>query len=369
MVSDLTQIDLPSRLFDELAGVAEGEPTLAVVTQASSSSQKNDLVTEVFAGPFAGRVREHGLTPLFCSADEAVLRATRFRAIMLVGETVEEILPLVTRLRSDSATVLTPILAALRRAAKPTYRLLSAGWSRYVDGVLEGEEAMWQPGPALQRLRQIDARQWPLQPIDDRFPEASRRQLLILRWMVTRELDALEPVRDPASPLAFSYAPFDLVSDPTADLDALTRLGLLKRVVVDRVCACPSCDDARLLFREVCAACRSTDVRRGDVVHHYACGHVQSEAFFRRGNGLVCPSCAQPLRHVGIDYERPATLLYCNGCGHAAAEGTTEARCLACGATPLAGDVRERSIHKYLITSEGTEAARSSLMPATPSEV
>jgi hypothetical protein len=129
---------------------------------------------------------------------------------------------------------------------------------------------------------------------------------------------------------------------------------------------CVQCDDARLLFREVCASCRSTDVRRGDVVHHYACGHVQAEAFFRRGAQLVCPSCGQMLRHVGIDYERPASLLYCNACGHAAAEGTTEARCMGCGATPLAGDVRERAVYKYILTSEGAEAARSGMPPTTP---
>jgi hypothetical protein len=122
------------------------------------------------------------------------------------------------------------------------------------------------------------------------------------------------------------------------------------------------------LFREVCAGCRSADVRRGEVVHHYACGHVQAESFFRRGEKLVCPSCGQGLRHVGIDYERPASLIQCGACSWVAAEGVTEARCLGCGQLALAHEVRERTIHRYVLTNEGVEAARRCLLPALPLE-
>jgi hypothetical protein len=284
------------------------------------------------------------------------------RGVLVVADSPDDLVPSLARLRANPATVLLPLLVAVRGTSPLAHHLIAPTWRVYADAVLEGE-AVWHPATAMARLREIDTRYWQLQPLGDRFPETGRRQLLLLRWLVTRDLPAFEPVGDPSTPAAWSWPPFDLTGDIQAELDALARLGLLKREGVERVCVCPSCGDARLLFREVCGACRSPDVRRGDVVHHYACGHVQSETFFRRDKRLVCPSCGDELRHVGVDFERPASLLFCNGCSHTAAEGTTEARCLGCGATPLAGEVRERAVCRYVLTPEGAEAARHARVP------
>lgn len=368
---DLTQVDLPTRLPVAYAGGIEVEtstdPLLAVVVAPALANRgASEWVRALFAGPFAGQLRDHGLHPISCASDEAVLRGGRFRAILLTGGTPDDVLPLLARLRGQCSTALHPILLALGGAAEKTHRLLSPTWRLYADAVLEGEAALWQPAPALLRLRQIDARGWPLESLDDRFSESARRQLTMLRWLTTRDLPAFEPVRDPSSPAAWAWPPFDLTGDPTPDLDALCRLGLLERRVADRACLCPGCGDARLLFREVCGNCRAPAVERGDVVHHYACGHVQAEAAFHRAGTLVCPSCSRPLRHVGIDYERPASLLSCHDCGHTAADGLTEARCLGCGATPLAGEVRERAIFTYVLTTGGLEAAQRGELPARP---
>lgn len=367
--TEVTVVDAPPEFIAELDAELGEDQTLAVVSHGLPSPRRtNDLVREVFAGPFAGQLKEHGLSPVFCSPDEAVLRGGRFRSIMLVGESPDDVLPILVRLRSDPQTLLTPILVALRGASRGTHRLIATAWKAYADAVLEGDAALWQPAMALSQLRQIDSRSWLHQPPEDRLPEAQRRQLLVLRWLTTRDLPALEPLRDPSSRGGYSYAPLDLVGPIESDLDALAQAGLLKKAVVDRVSICPHCEDARLLFREVCAACRSADVRRGEVVHHYACGHVQAEGFFRRGEKLICPSCGEGLRHVGIDYERPATLIQCGGCAWVAAEGVTEARCLGCGQLSLAHEVRERAVHRYVLTTVGGEAARRSVLPALPLE-
>src|SRR5262249_19620199 len=146
---------------------------------------------------------------------------------------------------------------------------------------------------------------------------AVRRQLAMLQYLASRELGRLDPRRAASRSLGHSFAPLDLLGGEGAahDLDALARLGLLRTAFFERLHMCPKCADARLAFREVCASCQSADVRRGEVLHHYACGHVAPEERFWQQASLACPSCGVSLRHVGIDFERPAALLYCNACG------------------------------------------------------
>src|SRR5262249_12466026 len=164
-----------------------------------------------------------------------------------------------------------------------------------------------------------------------------------------------------------SFAPLDLLGGdgPITDLDALARVSLLRPAFFEQLHLCPTCEDARLAFREVCAACQSPDVRRGEVLHHYACGHAAAEERFWRDGKLWCPSCGQMLRHVGIDYERPAALLYCNACGLGDGEGVTLARCLGCGRDCTADEVGACLLSSYQLTADGLAAARSGTMGQT----
>jgi hypothetical protein len=317
----------------------------------------------VFDSPFADQLGEYGFGHVFCSPDEAVLRGHRFRAVMLVGESSEDVVPTLVKLRSQPSTVLMPILVALRKGTRASHRLIAPVWRSYADALLEGEAEVWQAESSLTLLRQIDARGHWLEPIDERVSEVERRRLTLLRFLFTRQRDALEPVRDPSSRSGWAYPPLDLLGELEADLEALVAGRYLERLLLDRLSTCRRCGDARLLFREVCAACRSPNVERGEMLHHYACGHVQAESAFRRGERLVCPSCGLGLRQVGVDYERPASLLECVACEYVAADGLTEARCLGCGQSSLAEEVGSHAIYKYVLTSAGQAGAQKDSLP------
>src|SRR3954454_15952184 len=103
VVSDLTHMDSPTRLEGQDPQPDLDEPTLAVVRAGRSST---DLVRELFAGPFAGLMREHGLEPVFCAADDNVVRQAHVRGVLLVADTPDDVVPPLARLRSNPATAL-----------------------------------------------------------------------------------------------------------------------------------------------------------------------------------------------------------------------------------------------------------------------
>jgi hypothetical protein len=240
-----------------------------------------------------------------------------------------------------------------------TSTLIRASWATFADAAIDVQNQFADVAAALGRLRRIEAAVSRLPALRADLPVASRRQLTLLRFLVTRELQTLRPRLDPGSASGHSYGALEMIAGPSlhSDLTALAKAGLVNREFFERLHTCPGCDDARLAFREVCGACRSADLRRGQVVHHYPCGHVAAEELFRHGEQLVCPSCAESLRHIGIDYERPASLLYCNSCALTAGEGVTEARCLACGTSHAAEAVMERTVFTYHVTVEGHQMA------------
>jgi hypothetical protein len=346
---------------------AAAELTLALVTIDPLRRGK-----ELIPIAFLQALREQGVRPVpwptsSGCAGSAIEEAARHSAIMLCGETAAAVLPALLRLRQQPEGALAPLGLCLTGAGThlPPEPLVSSLWPVYADAVLLPDSLPAEAVAVACSLRRIAAALQALPPPPPLSPRGQRR-LLILRLLLSRGQRNLLPRRDPGSPLAHAYPPLDLAIGPTliSDLNDLVREGLLDRTFFDRVHVCPNCEDGRLLFREVCGACLSADVRRGDVIHHYRCGHVAQEERFRQGLSLICPACSEPLRHIGIDHERPAVLLYCHNCDQLAGEGVTQARCLGCDRTHLAESIPERVLWSYHLTPEGRTAAACGRLPA-----
>jgi hypothetical protein len=73
---------------------------------------------------------------------------------------------------------------------------------------------------------------------------------------------------------------------------------------------------------------------------------------FQGEAGLVCPGCAEPLRQIGVDFECPLELLYCNACSTAREAGATQGLCLTCGAEHRAEVTRQKVIFTYHLAPE-----------------
>lgn len=98
-------------------------------------------------------------------------------------------------------------------------------------------------------------------------------------------------------------------------LEKLSMLELLETHIWGNLTVCPTCRSHRLMMHLRCPTCKSTSMRKGVVVEHMSCGHIDVEENFRKKDRLVCPKCGKNLKAIGVDYRKPGTLYKCLRCG------------------------------------------------------
>jgi Thaumarchaeal output domain 1 len=167
----------------------------------------------------------------------------------------------------------------------------------------------------------------------------------------------MQAMRSPSLKNIVAYRDETAIGGVLHQAEALTRLGLLQRTFFDKVQCCPSCTSARLLVREECSKCRSADIVEESIIHHLRCGYQGPERDFRAGRDLVCPKCSLHCEHFSVDYDRPGTLVICNGCSHATGEAEVGFKCLDCDNGFAADLAKTRTFHEYGLTETGRQSA------------
>lgn len=190
--------------------------------------------------------------------------------------------------------------------------------------------------------------------------------LLFLRFLVSRGEAGIAAKPDLLSPFGYSYPLCGIFFNDALETwpNDLVRLNLLGKRFQDLVHVCPDCARYNLNYREVCPECSSPNIGLGEVLHHFRCGEVGAEANFKRGDDFVCPKCAQLLRHLGVDYDRPAEFYHCRACPAVFSEPVNDAFCLACAKSHKLSGLREHPVANYVLTEEGRRAAREGLFPS-----
>ena len=183
------------------------------------------------------------------------------------------------------------------------------------------------------------------------------RYLELLSLAANARQQLLSPVPDPGVSSGFSYPDaFGLNLSPAeleADLEQLCELGYLERQFAERGYYCPDCHHHALMFRETCPACASSNVEIGDLLHHFRCGHTAPESEFQDGVRYTCRKCGHQLRHIGVDYERPASSYLCRACNYVSSEPDTRCLCLKCGKQHPADRAELRTVYAYRLNARG----------------
>ncbi len=122
---------------------------------------------------------------------------------------------------------------------------------------------------------------------------------------------------------------------------------------LDRIHLCPDCHSPRLFLMECCPKCKSSDIRQQSVIHHFRCANVSPESTYEYDGQLRCPKCKQFVRHIGVDYDRPADIYTCNSCDHTFLNSDMKAYCTDCGKTCRPADLHPHDINIYRFTEEG----------------
>ena len=116
---------------------------------------------------------------------------------------------------------------------------------------------------------------------------------------------------------------------PQDDLDRMARAGVLERKLCDRVLVCPHCRSLPT-FREGCRKCSSARVDRDQLMHHYACAHVDLAKNFATPDGLMCPKCRTTRLVVGADFEYLHGEFLCQDCQWSDSSLEMIGHCLRC---------------------------------------
>ena len=77
------------------------------------------------------------------------------------------------------------------------------------------------------------------------------------------------------------------------------------------------------------------------------------ESAYNVGGMLICPKCHKKLRHIGVDYDRPAVIYSCNDCENSFTTPVTKATCCYCQSTYPVNALVPRDVVDYEITEEG----------------
>ena len=140
----------------------------------------------------------------------------------------------------------------------------------------------------------------------------------------------------------------------------LVEQGYLSRRFFDRTFTCAQCHGARLLAREECVECRSTNLSEQSLVNHFRCGHEAPESSFKLGaNRFECPKCNRELRHIGLDYDKPGSVVICGVCATMNDSAAVGFVCADCKHHHDAEAVPRRDWFDFQLTPGATHLLRS----------
>ncbi len=204
------------------------------------------------------------------------------------------------------------------------------------------------------------------QPIDEYQTPFESDKVKILRYMVSRGKDVLNPLSSENFRFGYDYPsvrsivrfePFELLSKMVID-------EVLEQEFYDVVNLCPECDSSHLNFKKICPECKSSDLRIEDYIHHFRCGYLAPETDFRKENPdkLICPKCGRELKHIGVDYDKPSKVFICNKCGKIFEDPEKVFSCFNCGEVSAVEEVKKMTVKKFFITRYGRDVAFSGSM-------
>ncbi|MEM4316151.1 MAG: hypothetical protein QXT66_07380 [Nitrososphaerota archaeon] len=177
----------------------------------------------------------------------------------------------------------------------------------------------------------------------------------LLRLMQSGTISELRPELD--SQRGFYYPSVEgIINSGTEDVNLILRtladLEILKRELQDSVNSCPKCGGVCHVFSVRCPTCNSTRLEKGPVIEHLACGHIDFEQAFIRGNVYQCPKCRKTMTTLGVDYRRPGSYYKCIQCGRITGLPTRYYTCTRCNNISAEEDLALSQGYRYVLNPE-----------------
>ena len=148
-----------------------------------------------------------------------------------------------------------------------------------------------------------------------------------------------------------------LIDDRVKFVKMLETLEYARRIKhIARVHTCPNCGDGHLLFIECCPKCGSSNIHEESIIHHFRCANLSPESTYQWDGELRCPKCKKILRHIGVDYDRPASAHHCNECDSTFINSSMKVICSHCHQVSTPDGLLPLDIYEYELTEKGIYA-------------
>lgn len=112
-------------------------------------------------------------------------------------------------------------------------------------------------------------------------------------------------------------------------LDQWVELGVLQRQLVRRTRTCPECDAVNSVGTG-CSQCGSFELNFHDLIHHFACAHVNDATKFEKSDSIQCPKCLRDKLVAGADFELIRSQYTCGQCDYSGDVTAEVGCCLNC---------------------------------------
>jgi diguanylate cyclase (GGDEF)-like protein len=160
------------------------------------------------------------------------------------------------------------------------------------------------------------------------FPIDNVQEILLLRFMESRENYRLTPLMDHCARLGYTYPLVTaLLNDTEADeldlVDELAEAFLLSRTLLDKINLCPFCGYVQVNVREICPKCQSLNIQEEPINRDFGCSDC--------GNHFPSPA--------------------------------VDCLCFRCGKQFTMETALNKKIYEYAISSDGIRAAKEGNLP------
>jgi DNA-binding NarL/FixJ family response regulator len=259
--------------------------------------------------------------------------------------------------KADPVPLKNPEPAFFREAAK-----------RYVNPV---EQHSIVPAPVIEKPGEINIQGTPDLPATSdntnmnicSDPKVANLINSLLKGKITK----LSPSINLGLGEGFSYIEAENIMGTTSKetaqiLESLAKKSILNKQNFEKILVSPT-SSVQLIPVEKCPSCDSSELTRGQLIEHFACGHIGLEEEFMHGLNQVCPKCHRELKLIGTDYRKPGMRYICNRCHGIFPAPVIKSRDLKTGETYRLDELHYMSLYTYTLNETSRKQLEFELEP------
>jgi hypothetical protein len=186
--------------------------------------------------------------------------------------------------------------------------------------------------------------------------------LLLANYLLTEGTHELVPTFD--SELGVRYLEGERVTDDDPEtvsrwLAELATKGVLEKRFVSKLVICPKCGSTDTPVHYCCPHCRSIEIDKKALFEHLACGVIDKEDNFKKGEQLICPRCSRELGELGITHRSVGTWFLCRTCQKAFDRPQSFHVCGRCRQLFVIEDAKMSDVYAYKLSKGAEDELRS----------